>query len=782
VSSHPEPDTRHWRAYPARAFLVRATVFAIPVLVSVLIGTAVSNLLPTPNTTLGLVLWWAAVLVPSTLGMYAADRFARRLVPLATLLRLSMLFPDQAPSRLKVARRVSGSRAIAAELERAHHLGVTGNRQEAAETILALVGALGDYDSRTRGHSERTQLFVTMLADELHLKEEDRGRLMWTALVHDIGKLKVPHEVLNKPGKPTDEEWHILHSHPVQGANICEPLREWLGEWWYAIEQHHEQFDGTGYPRGLAGKEISYGARIVAVADSYEVMTAARPYKRPMSAEAARQELIRCAGTQFDPDVVRAFLNISIGNINRWSGPLAWLAQFVMIRPGPVLGQVFGTAAGAAAATAGVVGLSLAPVVAHSSTASAHRDGVATHASEDPRTGGPAVTEPTTSAATEPSGPPSTSPSTTPATSSSSGGPSGHPSSPPTTAPGTTSPTGPSPTSTTPGRLTLIPDRISAVEDQAKSVDVIANDLAPSGGTIQLTSVVGAAHGSVEVVDDDTVRYTPTSDFHGSDSFRYEARDEQGNAAYADVDVAVAGVNDDPKPVRDDVRLTEDSGAITLDLTGNDTDADGDQVRLVSVSQADHGSVSLLPSGAYTYSPDQDFHGSEQLDYTVTDGHGGRSSGIADVTVTPVNDAPVTGPTAYATSVAVRLRVDKAHGVLSTASDVDGDDLRVVSDDSALVDIDTDGSISYLPLVPGSVTVRYVVSDGTDRTTGTTRITVTLLAGGARTLYLQPPDGNDVGDLTTSPPTGGVSDWDDDGKPGLTPLDSAHPSDISFTT
>ena len=92
-----------------------------------------------------------------------------------------------------------------------------------------------------------------MLADELQLKNEDKGKLMWAALVHDIGKLQGPDEVLNKPATPTEEEWHVLQSHPRQGANICEPLREWLGDWWLAIEQHHEKFDGSGYPHGLAG-------------------------------------------------------------------------------------------------------------------------------------------------------------------------------------------------------------------------------------------------------------------------------------------------------------------------------------------------------------------------------------------------------------------------------------------------------------------------------------------------------------------------------------------------
>ena len=197
MAEQPVGNSRHWNARPTQAFLIRAVAFALPIAVSIAVGIVVSGLLPHPGSRADIVVWWLALMAVSTLALYAADKVARRLLPLATLMRLSMLFPDHAPSRLKVARRFAGSRAIARELDAAHQHGVTGNRQEAAETILALVGALGEYDSRTRGHSERTQLYVTMLADELGLKPEDRGRLMWAALVHDIGKLKVPHEVLN---------------------------------------------------------------------------------------------------------------------------------------------------------------------------------------------------------------------------------------------------------------------------------------------------------------------------------------------------------------------------------------------------------------------------------------------------------------------------------------------------------------------------------------------------------------------------------------------------------
>jgi len=127
----------------------------------------------------------------------------------------------------------------------------------------------------------------------------------------------------------------VLHRHPEEGARLVAPLLPWLAEWGLAVEQHHERFDGTGYPRGLRGHEIALAARIVSVADVYEVMTAPRPYKRPMSVTAAREELVRVAGTQLDPAIVRAFLNISVGRLWRTIGFGAWIGQM------PTLARLF---------------------------------------------------------------------------------------------------------------------------------------------------------------------------------------------------------------------------------------------------------------------------------------------------------------------------------------------------------------------------------------------------------------------------------------------------------
>jgi hypothetical protein len=262
----------------------------------------------------------------------AMERAGRRLLPLAALLNLSLLFPDRAPKRFAVARRVGKPRDLQRQLQEAHARGNTGGEVAHMQTVLELVAALSVHDRQTRGHSERVRVFADLIADEMKLAPADRARLRWASLLHDIGKLEVPAAILSKPAKLNATEMDTIRRHPDEGARLIgPPLNAWLGEWAGAVPHHHERFDGRGYPRGLAGNEISLAGRIVAVADSYEVMTAVRPYRKPIGVSAARQELVKCSGAQFDPVVVRAFLNISMGRLWRVVGLGSWIAQLPLI-------------------------------------------------------------------------------------------------------------------------------------------------------------------------------------------------------------------------------------------------------------------------------------------------------------------------------------------------------------------------------------------------------------------------------------------------------------------
>src|ERR1035437_9295878 len=365
-----EKQSHRWLGRSRAGFVVSAAAFVIPIALSIVSAFIASVLLPHPTSNAQRVLWWIVILVIAWVAAILGERIARPLLPLASLLKMSLLFPDRAPSRFAVAWRSGSTR----QLDRYVHGLDDGVHREpvtAAVEILALVAALSSHDRRTRGHSERVRAYTDLIADELRLPQGDRDRLRWSALLHDVGKITVHVDILNKAGAPSETEWEILRQHPLEGRRIIEPLREWLGEWGLAVEQHHENFDGTGYPFGISGDQISLGARIVSVADAFEVMTAARSYKSPISPSAARKELTSCASTQFDPAIVRAFLNISVGR-QRWViGPLAWLFDVPIISQLGNLGNVV-TVGSQVALVAGSVSLgavaAAGQVVAHHST------------------------------------------------------------------------------------------------------------------------------------------------------------------------------------------------------------------------------------------------------------------------------------------------------------------------------------------------------------------------------------------------------------------------------
>ncbi len=180
--------------------------------------------------------------------------------------------------------------------------------------IAALANALEAKDKYTSGHSLRVVETSVAIARNLGLPPSSVEKIRLAGLIHDIGKIGVKEDILNKPGKLTGEEYQQVQYHCEIGEHILSPVVE-DNEILQMVRHHHERYDGNGYPDGLSGEQITLGARILTVADTYDAMMSQRPYRSAMSRKEALDEIRRCTGTQFDPAVVNAFLETAIAKI-----------------------------------------------------------------------------------------------------------------------------------------------------------------------------------------------------------------------------------------------------------------------------------------------------------------------------------------------------------------------------------------------------------------------------------------------------------------------------------
>lgn len=199
--------------------------------------------------------------------------------------------------------------AVQARLERRRAAELFDSHQAHLQTITLLANVIEARDTCTRGHVERVQQSALELGNALGWPLEDRLILEFGALLHDVGKISTPEAVLNKPGPLTPEERHIMQQHTIAGARIIESVPHLRPAKPYVL-YHHERWDGTGYPEGLAGNDIPRGGRLMAIVDVYDALTSDRPYHKGMPPEEALAFLQRESGRHFDPNMLPVFIEI----------------------------------------------------------------------------------------------------------------------------------------------------------------------------------------------------------------------------------------------------------------------------------------------------------------------------------------------------------------------------------------------------------------------------------------------------------------------------------------
>jgi putative nucleotidyltransferase with HDIG domain len=287
--------------YFPRVVLATLVVTVLPGLVAAALQATgvISGWLPSAGVAVVLSMALAAVG-----SVWWARRPASRDIVFADLMLWGWL------RRVRTERRLASARWL---------LGRSADLDPARKAALLerLSGALESRDLYTHGHSRRVTRHSYRIARQLGLSAEDAARIRSAAALHDVGKIETPREVLNKPGRLTDEEFATIKRHPVDGARMVEALGD--DELTSIVRHHHERLDGGGYPDGLVGGAIPLGARVIAVADTFDALTSNRPYRTGCRHKKALDILRAEAGTQLDPDVVTAFLSYYSGR-----GALPW--------------------------------------------------------------------------------------------------------------------------------------------------------------------------------------------------------------------------------------------------------------------------------------------------------------------------------------------------------------------------------------------------------------------------------------------------------------------------
>ena len=318
------PDVVRGRVVPARLLLAPANAWFTVGPAAVLAVAGV----PSPEEAGILIL--VAMLVAQIATDFAVSVLWQRLThraPLAAQLRESymvyaidaMLFPvgllaafaiDDSPYYVALLTPLFGVLAVFASERRVRLEQLTELNGAYRGTAMVLAEVVDADDAYTGMHTRDVVDLSLEVADQMGLGSEQRRKVEFGALLHDVGKVAIPNEIINKPGPLNDAEWAIMRTHTAEGQRMLDRVGGTMSEVGAIVRGSHERWDGGGYPDGLTGEAIPLEARIICACDAYNAMTTTRSYRAAMAPAAAAAELVRCAGTQFDPAVVEALLDV----------------------------------------------------------------------------------------------------------------------------------------------------------------------------------------------------------------------------------------------------------------------------------------------------------------------------------------------------------------------------------------------------------------------------------------------------------------------------------------
>jgi HD domain len=223
---------------------------------------------------------------------------------------LTALASHESPYYVALILPLFGVLAVFASERRARLQQLTELNGAYRGTAMVLAEVVDADDAYTGMHTRDVVELSLEVADRLALDEDQRSKVEFGALLHDVGKVSIPNEIINKPGPLDDAEWEIMRTHTIEGQRMLDSVGGTMSEVGAIVRASHERWDGGGYPDGLAGEQIPLEARIICACDAYNAMTTTRSYRRAIAPPAAAAELVRCAGTQFDPAVVDALLSV----------------------------------------------------------------------------------------------------------------------------------------------------------------------------------------------------------------------------------------------------------------------------------------------------------------------------------------------------------------------------------------------------------------------------------------------------------------------------------------